>query len=415
MNSNRSHCVVVGAGIVGSSCAWHLGRAGLEVTLIDSEMPGQSTSFGNAGCISPSHVVPFSYPGVSRHIPGWLMDPLGPLKIRWAHLPRLLPWLWKFWRAGTAQGVKRAATAQAQLMRKVVADYDEILAATGSEHLRKAQGVITLYDSRAEFNQAQWQWDLKSELGFEWQYLAPAELKIMVPELRLENGVAVYLPDWHHTLDPSRVTARFAEACFAAGGAWLNDRVKTARADEDGVGVTTESGRFIQADFLVVAAGTWSNHLAGQLDYRVPMTPKRGYHSQLACPGLELDYPVISASRFFVMTTMRDGLRVAGTAEFAALDAEPDYRRARVLLEHAKYYLPGLCCENASEWMGQRPMTPDSTPVIAPSPGHRNVFYAFGHGHYGLTQGPTTGRIIASLVTGRDSGFDLEPYRFDRF
>ena len=112
---------------------------------------------------------------------------------------------------------------------------------------------------------------------------------------------------------------------------------------------------------------------------------------------------------------MKDGLRLAGTAEFAALETPPDYRRARVLIEHARRYLPDLECEEATEWMGQRPMMADSLPVIGPSPSHPQVLYAFGHGHYGLTQGPTTGRIIADLVSGADPGLDLEPYRFDRF
>ncbi len=115
------------------------------------------------------------------------------------------------------------------------------------------------------------------------------------------------------------------------------------------------------------------------------------------------------------MTPMHDGLRVAGKAEFTRLDAAPDYRLARTLLEQARHYLPDLRCDEVTEWMGQRPMTPDNAPIIGRSPRHRNVFYAFGHGHYGLTQGPTTGKIITDLVRGRDTGFDLDHYRFDRF
>ena len=108
-------------------------------------------------------------------------------------------------------------------------------------------------------------------------------------------------------------------------------------------------------------------------------------------------------------------LEIAGTAEFASLDAEPDYRRAQILKEHGKYYLPNLQIEEASEWMGRRPMMADSLPVMGRSPRHERVLYAFGHGHYGLAQGPTTGKIIARLAQGQDPGTDLKPYRFDRF
>jgi D-amino-acid dehydrogenase len=411
----HTHCAVVGAGTVGACCAWHLRRAGFEVTLIDPEPPGQSTSFGNAGCITPSHVMPFSYPGVIREIPGWLFDEQGPLKIRWAHLPGLLPWFWKFWRCGTPAGVEQAAAAQTQLMRHASADFAEILEATDSNHLWVSKGVISVHDSRDDFNRCEWEYDLKTRYGWEWQILSPAELKIMVPALRLEGGVAVFNPGWEHTLDPGRLTERIAEDCFAAGGNWLQDRVTRVEAEPSGVRLTTAGGKRIRAGALVVAAGVWSNRLCRQLDGTVPLTPKRGYHAMIGDPGVELDYPVNSASRFFVMTPMRDGLRVAGKAEFTALDAAPDYRLSRRLLEQARHYLPDLKGDQVTEWMGQRPMTPDNAPIIARSPRHRHVFYAFGHGHYGLTQGPTTGRIITDLVRGRDTGFDLEPYRFDRF
>ncbi|MEJ2289980.1 MAG: FAD-binding oxidoreductase [Deinococcales bacterium] len=145
------------------------------------------------------------------------------------------------------------------------------------------------------------------------------------------------------------------------------------------------------------------------------MTAKRGYHAMLPEPGFELDYPVMSGSRVFVMTPLAEGLRLAGTAEFARLDAEPNYRRARVLVEHARHYFPDLRADNFDEWMGQRPMMADSVPVISRSPSRPNVIYAYGHGHYGLTQGPTTGRLVADLVQGRDAPIDLAPYRFDRF
>ncbi len=300
-------------------------------------------------------------------------------------------------------------------MKCATRDFDEILAAINANHLRKSRGAIVLFDRRKEFEDARWQFDIKDALGFEWQHLSPSELKIMAPALRLESGMSLYYPDWQHLLDPGAVTARIAEDCFVNGGSWLRDRVTRVETSTRGVSLGTESGKHINADALVVAAGAWSNQIARQLDYSVPLTPKRGYHSMVGSPGIELDYPVMSMSRSFVMTPMQAGLRIAGTAEFAALDAEPDYRRAKVLLEHARHYLPELQCKNVDEWMGQRPMMADSVPVISPSPSRANVYYAFGHGHYGLTQGPTTGKIITALVSGGQSEVAIHDYRFERF
>ena len=411
----NKHCMVIGAGIIGASCAWHLQRNGLQVTLVDHELPGQSCSSGNASCIATSGVIPFSYPGLIKSVPGWLLDPLGPMSIRPKDLPALIPWFWKFWRVSTMQKVEEIANAQTMLMRTVFADYDEILEATDSAHLKLSRGVIHLYDTEKEYHADQWQVDLRARLGFEEHRLSPTELKSMVPCLKLEKGVAIMIPDWHHLLDPARVTARIAEYCLADGGQWIQDRVTAVSAGDTGVSLQTESGRRIDADQVVVAGGAWSNAIAGQLDYKVPLIAERGYHSMISTPGVSLQYPVMSISRHFVMTQLEGGLRVAGTAEFAALDAEPNYKRAKVLLKHASHYLEGLKTEAVTEWMGQRPMMPDSLPVISVSPRHANVFYAFGHGHYGLTQGPTTGRIIADMVMGNEPSIDLSAFRFGRF
>ena len=145
--SRLKHVAVIGAGTVGSSCAWHLKKKGYEVTVIDPVLPGQSTSFGNAGCISSSNITPTSYPGVIRDIPGWLFDPLGPLKIRWKDFPALIPWLWRFWRSGSMDRYLWASEAQARLMKRVTADYDEILSDLNIAYMRKSRGVISIYDN----------------------------------------------------------------------------------------------------------------------------------------------------------------------------------------------------------------------------------------------------------------------------
>jgi len=411
----NKHTVVIGAGIVGASCAWHLQRKGRQVTLVDPEPPGNACSFGNASCIATSGVVPLSVPGIMKKVPGWLMDPLGPVTIRPEHLPALVPWLWKFWRVCNRRSVEAIAAAQALLMHEVLADWDEILAAVNASHLKQSPGAIHLYDTEKEYRDDQWQFELNGRLGFEHQRPSPAELKSMVPELKLEKGVALLVSDWHHLVDPARATACIAEDCTGNGGRWIQERVTAIEADTSGVRLTTESGNTIEADEAVIAAGAWSNSLAEQLDYRVPLIAERGYHSQVGSPGIELKHPVMSLTRHFVMTPLEGGLRVAGTAEFAALDAKPDYRRARVLLELAGRYLDGLETRDVTEWMGQRPAMPDSLPVISPSPRHGNVFYAFGHGHYGITQGPTTGRIIADMITAGQPPVDISAYRFDRF
>ena len=125
--------------------------------------------------------------------------------------------------------------------------------------------------------------------------------------------------------------------------------------------------------------------------------------------------PLVDRDHNFTMTPMDCGLRLGGTAEFAGVDAPPDYRRARILLEHGRRALPGLNGEGATEWMGCRPSLPDGLPIIDRSPRFANVFFAFGHAHFGLTEAPTTGKLIAEMIGGRPTSIDATPFRATRF
>ena len=411
------HIAVIGAGIVGSSTAYYLTRAGFKVTLIDRNEPGSATSFGNAGAISPSNITPFSYPGVARNLPGWLLTRLGPVHIPWQKIPHLTPWLYRYWRSGKQARMLRITAAIHRLMQPVQDDWTAALTDTQGQHFMNRSGGLAVYKNQAALESSRWAYDLKAEYGFRFRELSGTDIREREPALRVDDDIRVVeMPDWAHIVDPRGVTDHLAKAAFAAGARWLNDSVTSVKAQAENVALHTESGSSVHADRLVVAAGVWSNSLIQQLESSVPpLAAKRGYHITLSAPNIQLNQPLLIGELFYIATPMAMGLRMAGTAEFNRIDAPPDYRRARALLECTQRYLPGLKGESTSEWMGQRPMTPDSLPVIGVSPRHDNVFYATGHGHYGLTQGPTTGRILAALNQGEDPGLDLEPYRFNRF
>ena len=166
---------------------------------------------------------------------------------------------------------------------------------------------------------------------------------------------------------------------------------------------------------MVIAAGAFSKPLAAALGNKVPLDTERGYHMMLPQPEIEIRVPMLISSLGFGVTPMSDGLRLAGTVEFGGLKAPPDYNRAQILLDHAKRLFPGLGDAGAVPWMGHRPSMPDSLPVISRSNRFARVFYAFGHGHLGLSLGAVTGRVIADLVVDRVSDIDPTPYRADRF
>jgi D-amino-acid dehydrogenase len=178
--------------------------------------------------------------------------------------------------------------------------------------------------------------------------------------------------------------------------------------------LSTTSGPLL-VDRVVLAAGVFSARLAARLGTHVPLESQRGYHVHFPEPGISPRTPVMSGEFKFFTTPMADGLRNAGTVEIAGLDAPPTQARIDALVRHTKRMYPGARLDDMTTWMGHRPCTPDSLPVIGRSRQFGNVFFAFGHGHTGLCGGAPTGRLLADLVAGRPPGIDPAPYSPERF
>ena len=403
--------VVVGAGIVGLACARALHLDGHAVSLIDRDPDGDKTSWGNAGGIAVTEVVPQAVPGLWRRVPRWLMDPLGPLAIRPAYLPRLSPWLWRFLRACSEPRMRAAAAALAAVNGRVYQDLVPLLEDIGLAGDLQRAGALALYESARGRARDAGYWALSRELGVECHDLSGEDARALEPALGAEVHSGVLLPAWSHLADPKRIVLGLL--------AWLRQRqVAVVQGEvvhlEPGAARATD-GRRLPFDLAVIAAGAWSAGLARQAGDRVPLESERGYNSTLPHPGVVVTRQLIFAERSFVATPLAIGLRIGGAAEFAGREAPPDWRRAAALLALGRRYLPGLNDGGGSQWMGQRPATPDGLPVIGRSSGRSDLFYAFGHGHLGLTQAATTGRLVADLVRGAPPPIDMAPYRAERF
>jgi D-amino-acid dehydrogenase len=238
----------------------------------------------------------------------------------------------------------------------------------------------------------------------------------MEPALSPTIRHAVFTPQWSHINDPKVLVDRLRQSVQADGVMIRTGAVMgILPPDGSGAGIELEDGRQLKADKVIVAAGAWSGLLARQLGDRVLIESERGYNMTLAEPGIHLDREVIFAERKFVATPLSCGLRIGGAAEFGGLDAAANYKRSAALVTLARRYLPGLKIDGGTPWAGHRPTTPDSLPVIGPSASHPDVVYAFGHGHLGLTQAATTGRLVADLIFQKPASLDLSPYSITRF
>jgi len=410
--------VVIGAGIVGACCAAWLQRKDMSVTLVDRAAPGEATSFGNAGSISPTAVMPVATPGMIKQIPGWLMDPLGPLTVRPSYLPRALPWLIRFLACANREAMWRSAKALRPLLAPVFECYEPIVRNAKAQDLIRREGIIYVYDSEADFRAAKPGEDLRRKFGAVLEDVSATDIQRMAPGVSSDFRWGTYAPENGYTLNPHRLTRMIADQVVADGGRFVCAEARGLKSGKGQVVIELlrqGAAERIAADSVVVAAGAWSHQLAARVGDRVPLESQRGYHVTVANSGLKLNRMVNWVRRRVFSSPMEPGMRFAGTVEIAGLGAPPNWARADVLLRHGMRMFPDMDTSNVSRWMGHRPCLPDSLPVIGASPHAPSVFYAFGHGHIGMCSAPGTARTVAELIAGENPQIDVSPFRADRF
>ena len=413
--AGEKRITVIGAGIVGVATALYLQRAGFGVTVVDKLPPGEGCSFGNAGLISPASCVPFSQPDMLWRVPGYLSDPLGPLAIRWSYFPQAIPWLLRFLAAGRRQRVRAVSEAMAALHSRCFEAYWPLVKEAGAEDLLRQSGQLYVSKKENGFAADQLATELRTRAGVKVETLGPDELRQMEPALSPAYRSALFFPENGYSLNSFRLVQVLAAQIVRNGGEILRRTVTGFRFGTDRpTALATDAGD-LPIERVVIAAGAWSHRLLAMLGTRVPLEAERGYHVMLPDPGVMPRLPVSNKDQSFATTPMENGLRFAGTVEIGGLDAPPDYRRAKVLLEHGKAMYPGLRTEGMSEWMGCRPSLPDGMPIIDVSPKFANVLLAFGHSHYGLMGAAITGKLVAELATGAPPSIDLKPYGVGRF
>ena len=415
MQSSSSPVAVIGAGIIGVSCAAHLARRGLPVLLIDRRGPGEMTSYGNAGGVQNLATTPIGMPGMLREVPRWLMDPLGPLHIQPRYLTRALPWLLRFARETTERRARHNARALNELNRNSVTDTVELARWAGVEHLLELSGQLYLFRNKRDYEQDRLGKDLRDATGRPYEVIGANVIREMEPNLAPIYEVALYVPGDGFCRDPYKLTTSLADAAIAGGATFLRAEVTGFERENGAIAaVKTDRGRRAVSS-IVVAAGVWSKPLVRLLGHDVPLESQRGYHVTIRNPGVTTHRTCLLQDRKLAITPMEMGLRIAGTVEFAGLDALPNSRRIEALLRLIREVIPAVNAEDYTEWMGHRPALPDSLPVIGRSPTVPNVVFAFGHGFFGLIGAATTGRLVADLIARQAPAIDLSPYRVDRF
>jgi glycine/D-amino acid oxidase-like deaminating enzyme len=358
-------------------------------------------------------------PGMLRKIPGWLRDPLGPLAVRPSYLPRALPWLLRWVKAGRIDRVLAVSDAMRALHVQTMDCWRELLGDENYRDLIRPAGQVSVWEGDDSSPTEAIEQQIRDRHGITVQKLNADDLRQMFPGIARDIKRGVFVPGNGYTVSPQRIVHTLADLFRGAGGTVIAERaMKLIPREGGGYLVMTNIANRV-ADTVVVAAGAWSAQLLTPLGVRVPLETERGYHAVISDPGIAPRYPVMPSDGKMACVMTPQGLRLAGQVELAGLDAAPNWKRAAVLRDYARSVFPGLPRElpeaKVKVWMGHRPSTPDGLPCIGPASGCADVVYAFGHGHVGLTAGAATARLVAELIGGRPSSIDLAPYAARRF
>ncbi len=417
--STNPDVTVIGAGIVGVCAGRFLQREGFEVAIVDRVEPGMSCSFGNGGVISTTDLaMPLPSPSIVRDIPKMLLDSKGPLIVRWRYLPRLAPWLIQFVRAASNERRMAGARAFYDLLSGTTTAYDELTADSHVAPLIRRDGMLAVYGTDEGFAADATERRVLRELGATIEELSADELRQMEPSLSPNLRHARFHPESYSTRNPYKLTRGLADDFVAAGGV-IHQADVTGLHQAGGRVTSLETDRGEMAvDRLVVAAGAWSARVAKLMGVKVLLEAERGYHMVFHGADCGLNHPLIHGEGHFGVNQLDEGVRFAGTVELASVDAPPDEKRADNVYALGKSILRSFDPSMASDvttWMGCRPTLPDYLPALGSVPGLNNVWFDFGHQHFGLTLAARSGWITAQLVAGRDPGLDLTPFRADRF
>ena len=415
------HVAIIGAGAVGVISAIEALRDGHRVTLIDPGEPGgtQAASYGNAGWLSSHSVIPPAEPGTWRKIPKYLLDPLGPLAIRWAYLPRALPWLIRYlWSGWTEAKVEATARALRPLLKDAPSLHRKLAEEAGVADLIERNGVMHIFPSRTPFD-ADLGWRIRKRVGIGWIELSADEMRQREPDLHPRYTFGVLVEEAGRCRNPGKYVAALAELATTRGAQRIAAKA-TGLKIQNGklVSVTTDRGDIV-CDAAVVAAGARSKTIASSVGDHLPLETERGYHVVIEDPGTGPRTSFMASDAKMVVNWTDQGLRAAGTVEIAGLDAPPNWKRADILREHLLSMFPKLSktvpASRVKTWFGHRPSMPDGRPCIGYSRVSQDVLYAFGHGHVGLVGSARTGRLVAQLLGGREPEIPLEPFAPDRF
>lgn len=408
--------IVLGAGMVGVSVAWHLQERGYRVTLVDRQLPGRETSFGNAGIIQREAVRPYPFPRdlatLLRVLPNRQVD----IRYRPGGLLQAAGPLFRYWMNSAPSRYAQIVPAYAALIIRSMDAHASMIKQVQAEDLIRKEGYFEIFRTAkamdAECRRAEGDRD---HYGVEYRVLNSAALAEAEPNFAPGLAGAIHWTQPWTVVDPGALVAAYAEGFVARGGRFVQATLQGLSRQGPQWQIATDS-ESLSAELVVMAMGPWSASWLATQGISVPLFVKRGYHMHYSTRGAaKLNHWVMDAEVGYLMAPMRAGIRLTTGAELSGQESSPRYQQLAAAEAVARQLFPLGERLDAEPWKGGRPCTPDMKPVIGPAPGQPGLWLGFGHGHQGFTMGPITGKLLGQMIDGETPEVDMAPYRAERF
>lgn len=416
----KGSVIIIGAGIAGVCTAYYLNKAGFDVTVIDKGDGKDNCSYGNAGMIVPSHIIPLSSPGVITKGLQWMLDAESPFYIRPRLSLDLIQWLWKFKQASTQKHVEQSGP----VLRDLLMATRELLI-----EIEEQEEIEFSYNRKGLFMFCKTEEGLKKEIkvanqakniGVPVEVLSVGEVKKMDPGLDINIIGATYYPNDAH-MHPASFMDNLKRITKSRGVYYSYNKTVTdiQTSGETLESVSTADGQTFKGTFFVNCAGAWSSSLMKMVNIHFLLQAGKGYSLTLENPPVRPEYCGILAEKKVTLTPMYNSLRFAGTLEIVGTDRSINPKKISGLKRSVVEYLPQITIDDLEGheiWTGLRPCSPDGLPYVGKVDGFANFFISTGHAMMGMSLAPSSGKLLTDIITyGKSDLYSelINPNRFD--
>lgn len=426
----KQHIIVIGAGMVGISTAWHLQQKGYQVTVIDRKAPGEETSYGNAGLIQREAVFPVPFPRsvseIFRILPNRSLD----IRYKPTALMHYAAPLWRYFQYSAPKSFNKIVTEWASLIEHSTSEHQTMMSAANCEYLVRKKGWLQLHRKQTSLQSYIDNLDTFKAHGAEFKILSQADIAGLEPDLDVSQFIGgIHWRNAWQVISPGDLVKSYAQNFVKNGGVIKQATVESISTIEPSTTLNAAQNRdnteywIVNTDHgelschqLVVATGPWANDLLKPLGYHFPLFPMRGYHQHYnIAEGKMLNFAIVDEDNGFVLSPQKLGIRLTTGAEFTFLESPIVKDQLDADEKVARSLLPLTDAVEETPWFGHRPCLPDMKPIIGEAYKHDHLWLAFGHAHQGFTLGPVTGRLLSELISDEIPYIDPQPFKSDRF